>query len=187
MKLGARESQTTFRALLTAMSEPGTVTDVGQGGLPRILATLIDHEVRLAELGDPAWGTADFAVIRDGSSGGRLGDLRQGSLEDPAQGATAIYELRGVGHGPLALQLTGPGVGPAPRILSLDGLDPDEVAHIQRTRSRYPRGVDVIFVDREGRCACLPRSTSVSRAHLSADSGEIDEPRDAVPAAGRES
>lgn len=187
MKLGARESQMTFRALLTAMSEPGTVTDVGEGGLGRILATLVDHEVRLAEVDDPAWATADFAVIRDGSSGGRLADLRQGSLEDPAEGATAVYEMREVGRGPLALRLTGPGVGPAPRTLALDGLDPDEVAHIQRTRSRYPRGVDVVFVDPEGRCACLPRSTSVTRADMSAESDETDKTRDAVPATGRES
>lgn len=183
MRLRARESQQTFRALLTAMSEPGTVTDVGAGGLGRIVDTLVDHEVRLAELDDPDWGSADFAVIRDGSSRGRLAELRQGSLEDPAEGATAIYELREVGRGPVVLRLTGPGVGPTPRTLALDGLDPQELVHIQQTRSSYPRGVDVVFVDPQGRCACLPRSTSLIRA----DPGALpDQTPDAVPASRRE-
>ena len=161
MMLSARESQRTFRALLSAMSEPGTLTEVGADGVGRIVATLVDHEVTLAEPGDRHWSTADFAVIRGGSSQGRLLDLRRGSLEDPADGATAIFEATEVGEGPLVLRLSGPGVGPTPKTLALAGVDPAEVQHIQQTRAGYPRGVDVIFVDHAGRCACLPRSTAI--------------------------
>lgn len=169
MMISARESQRTFRALLTAMSEPGTVTEVGSDGVGRVVATLVDHEVRLVELEEapevPAdgWASADFVLIRGGSSRGRLLEVRRGSLEDPADGATAIYEVAEVGRGPLVLQVAGPGVGPAPKSVAVDGLDPEEVAAFTQTRAGYPRGVDVILLDKAGRCMCLPRSVSVEQ------------------------
>jgi alpha-D-ribose 1-methylphosphonate 5-triphosphate synthase subunit PhnH len=156
------ETQRAFRSLLAAMAEPGTVHRV-PGGLPLVLATLVDHEVRVAELGDPQWTEADFVVVRGGSSRGALATVRRGTHLDPARGATAIYELPAVGVGPLALTLTGPGVGPEPRVLRLTGLPDDEVELLQKTRIDYPRGVDVILVDSDGNCAALPRSTTVTR------------------------
>jgi alpha-D-ribose 1-methylphosphonate 5-triphosphate synthase subunit PhnH len=156
------ETQRCFRALLTAMSEPGTVHQL-RGGLPLVLATLVDHEVRVAELGDPHWAEADFVVVHGGTSRGELAHARQGTLYDPASGATAIYELDKVGDGPLGLSLTGPGVGVEPRLLLLTGLAEDEVALFRSTRAFYPCGVDIILVDLDGNCAALPRSTSVER------------------------
>jgi alpha-D-ribose 1-methylphosphonate 5-triphosphate synthase subunit PhnH len=149
--------QRCYRAVLSAMAEPGTVTDVG--GLDLILATLIDHEVRLARLGEPGWEEADFIVVGGGSSGGLLVEAKQGALLDPAQGATAIYVVDELGRGPLALSLSGPGVGPGGRVLRVRGLDRAEVAVIAATRTGYPRGVDVFLVDGAGRGAALPRST----------------------------
>jgi alpha-D-ribose 1-methylphosphonate 5-triphosphate synthase subunit PhnH len=154
------DTQRCFRALLNAMAEPGTVQQLG-GGLPLVLETLVDHEVRLAEIGDPHWAEADFVVVRGGSSAGELARVRRGSLYDPAAGATAIYELAAVGAGPVRLLLTGPGVGAEPRILRLTGLDPAEVGLFQATRAGYPCGVDLILVDPAGRCAALPRSTAL--------------------------
>lgn len=176
--LSARESQKTFRALLTAMSEPGTVTEVGPDAVHRVVATLVDHEVTLVDLGEThndsgapnrdeqwaeRWANADFVVIRGGSSHGLLLEVRRGSLVDPADGATAIYEVAEVGRGPLTLRVAGPGVGPVPKTFAVDGLDPDEVAAFAQTRSGYPRGVDVILLDRDGRCVCLPRSVAVEQ------------------------
>lgn len=169
MRTAALESQRTFRALLAAMSRPGTVEPVGSDGIARILAALVDHEVTAAEPGDPRWPDADFGVVRGGSTGGALLELKQGTLEDPADGATAIIEVTRVGTGSMVLELTGPGVGPTPARLALDGLDPDEVGRIQATREGYPRGVDVVLVDPEGRCACLPRSTRVHQADTGSD------------------
>jgi alpha-D-ribose 1-methylphosphonate 5-triphosphate synthase subunit PhnH len=163
MIFDALETQRAFRALLSATAEPGTVHAVPPG-LPLVLATLVDHEVRFAEVGDAHWPHADFVLVRGGDSGGELARVRQGTLLDPALGATAIYELDAVGAGPLALSLTGPGVGPRPRTLRLTGLCEAEVGLIRRTRAGYPLGVDVILVDRAGRCAALPRSTTVERA-----------------------
>jgi alpha-D-ribose 1-methylphosphonate 5-triphosphate synthase subunit PhnH len=156
------DTQEGYRALLSAMAEPGTVQRL-RAGLPLVLATLVDHEVRLAEVGEPSWADADFLLIRDGSSRGELARARQGTPLDPAAGATAIYEIAAVGAGPLALSLTGPGVGAAPRLLRLTGLAGDEVELFQATRASYPCGVDVILVDRLGRCAALPRSTAITR------------------------
>lgn len=157
------DTQRCFRAVLDAMSEPGTVRQLG-GGLPLVLATLVDHEVRVAEAGDPHWSEADFVVVHGGSSGGRLADVRQGTLADPAAGATALYDVDAVGSGPIAVVLTGPGVGPAPRTLRLTGLAAEEIDLFQQTRAGYPCGVDVILVDPAGRCAALPRSTALERA-----------------------
>jgi alpha-D-ribose 1-methylphosphonate 5-triphosphate synthase subunit PhnH len=156
----AIDTQRGFRALIGAISEPGTVRQVPPG-LPLLLATLIDHEVRLAEVGDPGWPDADFVLVHGGDSGGALVDARQGTLLDPAGGATAIYEIDAVGAGPVALTLTGPGVGPRPRTLRLAGVSTAEVGLWQQTRTEYPCGVDVIVVDPAGRCAALPRSTTV--------------------------
>ena len=164
MMFDALDTQRAYRALLSAMAEPGTVHDAPPG-LPLVLATLIDHEVIFAEVGDAHWRHADFVLIRGGDSGGELARVRQGTMLDPALGASAIYELDAVGEGPVALSLTGPGVGPRPRTLRLTGLAEAEVGLIQRTRAEYPRGVDVVFVDRAGRCAALPRSSTVDRAN----------------------
>ena len=101
---GPLDTQRCFRGLLSAMSEPGTVHNV-RPGLPLVLATLVDHEVRLAEVGEAHWDRADFVLVRGGDSGGELGRARQGTLLDPALGATAIYEIDAVGEGPLALSV----------------------------------------------------------------------------------
>ncbi len=160
MRFDALDTQRGYRALLGAVAEPGTVHPTPPG-LPLVLATLVDHEVRLAEVGDSHWADADFVLVRGGDSGGLLTWARQGTLLDPALGATAIYEIDTVGAGPLALSLTGPGVGPRPRTLRLSGLAAAEVELFRRTRADYPRGVDVLLVDTDGRCAALPRSTTV--------------------------
>jgi alpha-D-ribose 1-methylphosphonate 5-triphosphate synthase subunit PhnH len=157
-------TQRAFRALLAAMAEPGTVQRLpGAGGLPLVLATLVDHEVTVAWPGDPQWPDADFVVVPGGCSGGELARARQGSLLDPALGATAIYQVAAVGAGPLALSLSGPGVGSAPRVLRLTGLAGEEVDLLQQSRARYPLGVDVVLIDGDGRCAALPRSTTLER------------------------
>jgi alpha-D-ribose 1-methylphosphonate 5-triphosphate synthase subunit PhnH len=161
MTFGPLDTQRCFRGLLGAMSRPGTVHNV-RPGLPLVLATLVDHEVRLAEVGDPGWPAADFVLVRGGDSGGELARARQGTLLDPALGATAVYEVEAVGEGPLALSLSGPGVGPAPRTLYLSGVPASEIALWQATRSSFPLGVDVLLVDPAGWCAALPRSTTVS-------------------------
>lgn len=154
------ETQRAYRGLLAAMAEPGTVQRLG-GGVPLVLATLTDHEVIVATPSDPSVGTADFLVVTGGSSGGALLRARRGTPLDPADGATAVYAVTALGAGPMSLSLAGPGVGLVPRVLSVTGLDPAEVALVQQTRADYPCGVDVVLVDDCGQCAALPRSCTV--------------------------
>lgn len=160
MSAGVLDTQRVYRGLLSAMAEPGTVHQLG-GGVPLVLATLTDHEVTVATTSQPGVANADFLVVSGGSSDGVLLQARRGTPLDPADGATAIYDLAAVGTGPVQLSLTGPGVGTEPRVLSLTGLDPAEVELIQQTRADYPCGVDVVLLDSSGRCAALPRSCSV--------------------------
>lgn len=160
MRASVLDTQRAYRGLLAAMAEPGTVHQLG-GGVPLVLATLTDHEVTVAEPSDPTVETADFLVVTGGSSGGALLRARRGTPLDPAAGATAVYAVTSLGAGPVSVSLTGPGVGPAPRVLSVTGLDPAEVELVQQTRADYPCGVDVVFVDETGQCAALPRSCTV--------------------------
>jgi len=154
------DTQRAYRGLLAAMAEPGTMHPLG-GGVPLVLATLTDHEVTVVSSSDLGVETADFVVVDGGSSGGALLRARRGTPLDPAAGATAIYAITAVGAGPLALSLTGPGVGPVPRVLRITGLDAAEVELVQQTRADYPCGVDVVLVDDAGQCAALPRSCTV--------------------------
>jgi len=118
--------------------------------------------VLVVTAGQPGVADADFLVVTGGSSNGAVLDARQGTPLEPADGATAIYEVAGLGEGPLGLSLRGPGVGASPRVLQVAGLDRDEVELIRRTRADYPCGVDVLLVDAAGRCAALPRSCDVA-------------------------
>lgn len=154
-------TQRAYRAMLAATAEPGTVHDLG-GGVPLVLATLTDHEVRVAVAGQPGTAEADFLVITGGSSQGALLAARRGTALDPADGATAIYEVTSLVEGDLCLSLRGPGVGPTPRLLRVAGLDPAEVELIRQTRVDYPCGVDVLLIDAAGQCAALPRSCDVT-------------------------
>lgn len=156
---GPLDTQRCFRQLLRALAEPGVVT--APGPLDLVLVTLTDHEVLVAEPGDARWPAADVLVIRGGDSGGRLRAARRGTRLDPQDGATAVYEVAAVGEGPLALRLAGPGVPPEGRTVRVHGLGRDELAAIQDTRVDYPMGVDVLLLDRRGRCVGLPRSTAV--------------------------
>src|SRR5262249_49598003 len=129
----------------------------------------------------PRWDRADFVLVRGGDSHGELIRARRGTLLDPAQGATAIYEIDAVGTGcansgsarltprrdpeqaSVTLSLTGPGVGAKPRRLRLGGVSAQEIVLWQVTRSGSPCGVDLILLDRAGHCAALPRSTALER------------------------
>lgn len=183
-------AQRTFRVLLTAMANPGTVQmlDLRPGETPEeaIAFALCDHEVSFAVVGQPdAAGAVPVSrriTLRTGSveadiadaafvfAYGPLGDerwgrVRQGSLAYPDGGATVVYALPAIGvraalSQPLRSRLTGPGIE-TETWLSLVGLPGGELAARNRACAEYPMGVDCIFVDAHGQVACLPRSTTV--------------------------
>lgn len=174
-------SQRTYRALLRATANPGELvklTDVGVAAYEAVLTTLLDHEVTFCVVGEDAreaedrlssgtgartasLGDADFVLVLGGDSDGGLQKMRRGTLEEPADGATAIYVVRRLSdQGPLKLVLSGPGV-PDERIVGVEGLADIEVVAIGESRSGYPMGVDVYLVDGGGTLVGLPRSTGV--------------------------
>lgn len=174
-------SQRVYRTLLRATANPGELVvlpHTGPGVPQALLTALLDHEATFAVVGEGAreageelsWDTgasvvpvpkADFALALDGGFGGTLTELKRGTLEDPAEGATAIYAVRRLSErGPLTLCLAGPGV-PGERTVGIGGLAEGEIEMILETRAGYPLGVDVYFVDREGVVVGLPRSTRV--------------------------
>ncbi|MFB6201113.1 MAG: phosphonate C-P lyase system protein PhnH [Halorhabdus sp.] len=168
------DTRRTFRALLTAMSRPGTIESVPEPADRAVIATLVDHEVGLATDDDqlrealasqgrlstcPVEG-ADVVHAHDHT---RL-DVREcdrGSLEEPADGATVVYRVPAISQDPVGtttLSLSGPGID-GTRRLSV-GLPESELDALAAAQEPYPRGVDAVFASDE-RLAAVPRSTTV--------------------------
>jgi alpha-D-ribose 1-methylphosphonate 5-triphosphate synthase subunit PhnH len=103
---------------------------------------------------------ADFILIYGGSSKGLVSRMKRGSLKYPNESATLIYGVEFLGEGSLHLTLSGPGV-PSVCELDLEGVEMDEMRDLIRANSEFPLGLDVIFSDKDGKAACLPRSTVV--------------------------
>jgi alpha-D-ribose 1-methylphosphonate 5-triphosphate synthase subunit PhnH len=151
------------------------------------LATLLDRETTCALSAAGGWieqetslsrwlerfgGTrmkgpseADFALCLDGQSGALLTELRLGTEAAPEDGATAFICVLNMEGQPMSggsvLELRGPGIRETATI-TVWGLPATAQEAIVATRRAYPLGVDVILIDRRGRCTGLPRTTRVS-------------------------
>jgi alpha-D-ribose 1-methylphosphonate 5-triphosphate synthase subunit PhnH len=175
------DSQATFRAVLDAMSRPGTLRTLGDSLTPppplnqaaaATLLTLIDDTTKL-------WLSPEFEPARDwiafhcgaawasvpgdaafvlASALPDLATLSQGSDEEPEQSATVILQLAGLGTGP-RLELSGPGLR-APAEFRAQGLPPDMPGIWERNRSLFPRGIDLILCSGTT-VAALPRTLAV--------------------------
>jgi alpha-D-ribose 1-methylphosphonate 5-triphosphate synthase subunit PhnH len=179
-------AQSTFRAVLGAMSRPGSVHAAGVGLTPpapldlataAVLLTLADSDTSL-HLGtgtDAArdWiafhcgapfaalpGEADFALALSLPD---LAVLKSGSDDGPQDSATLILQVAALGAG-REWRLSGPGLK-APVSLRVDGLPDDFAACWAANHALFPRGVDLILCAGQHLTA-LPRSlriTDVSR------------------------
>ena len=176
-------AQETFRAILEAMSRPGTIQVAGGTLTPparlgqaaaACLLTLVDADTRLHAA--PAFeaardwiafhcgaafasdiGEADF-VLAD-----RLPDfasLAAGTDDGPQDGATVIMQVAGF-EGGMTLLLSGPGLK-APVSLSVDGLPANFPSLWAANHARFPRGVDLILCAGD-RLVALPRSLRVMK------------------------
>lgn len=176
------DTRETFRAVLTAMSRPGTVQRGPIDPADRaVMATLVDHEVgsyvedaalvaaleREGRLDRQPFEEAEVVHV-DGSTDGRVRNARRGSLEEPGRGATVVYRVGGViegistGNGATGLELSGPGV-PGTRSLAVTGLPAAEFDAIAEAQAGYPRGIDVVFAAGD-RIAAVPRSVELEVA-----------------------
>ncbi len=180
--------QRTFRAVLSAVSMPGTVEqltmlrdDDGRwAGVIAIAHSLLDHEVTFHVLtaGASADGPEETILRRTGSRTAPLAQAGyvftdatralaaveqavEGPLEEPERSATVIVLCDSVGAGDLALALSGPGVD-GEKVLRLGGVD----AAVMKARAErnwpFPVGIDLLFVDPLGRVAGVPRSTTAT-------------------------
>jgi alpha-D-ribose 1-methylphosphonate 5-triphosphate synthase subunit PhnH len=168
----------TFRVILQGMSHPGKVyslPDVLKEGVIDLLGCLIDNEVSFAVIDDKDMEKAlslqtgsrpvspedaDYILVANGTTGNRLTGCKRGSLEYPDTGATVVYLVEELSQRDDGIILSGPGVN---RSISLHvkGLDISEFHLLKKINSEFPLGVDVLFLDRSGRIACIPRSSQI--------------------------
>jgi len=181
------DAQLVFRKVLDAMARPGKVAKLpdiplnppAENKYPfLILFTLLDHEVGFEVLGaknnaeeisryiasntgssETSLENADFVLIYGGSSGGRIHEMKRGTLEYPDESVTLIYDVERIGTGML-LMISGPGIR-AERKVAIDGIEEEEIRDMVRVNSEFPLGVDAIFSDRCGNILAMPRSTKV--------------------------
>lgn len=162
-------SNTTFEALLWAMSRPGRVRDLPSSGGGALITALLDRECAVfcedpllippilqtgAMLSDIA--DADHVFLGSLGSAERLNEVDLGSDLYPDDGATIILRAT-IGSGP-DLRLTGPGID-GMETLRLDGV-PCDMWDLRKRLIRYPRGFDLFIIDGT-KVVGLPRSTNI--------------------------
>lgn len=183
------QSQAAFRALLAALSEPGTLQQVAADITPpeglatataTALLTLADYETPVwlpealrngpagawlrfhcaaALVDDPT--EAAFAVI-DGAAGEpKLSAFNLGTDQFPDRSTTVIVQVAGL-EGGSAITLAGPGILGS-RNIAPQGLRSGFTDELRENGALYPLGVDVLLAHGEGLIG-LPRSTQIEEA-----------------------
>lgn len=182
-----KDSQSVFRAVLAALSEPGKACDLPtlaggtdglSPGLAGVLLTLTGPETHVAL--SPALQTdavqryirfhtgagliddlsrAAFIFVGQGDDLPALDQCNAGTQEYPDRSATVVVEVPALSGGPLR-QLRGPGIETA-RDFSVAGLPQDFVTQWAENRELFPRGIDMVFVA-GGAVLGLPRSTRMA-------------------------
>lgn len=181
------DTRETFRALIDAMSRPGTVQTGPTTPMDHaVVSTLVDHEIGFRtddeELGDALatqgrltevpFGVADIVHLR-GTSDERLRDVRRGTLKEPSRGGTVVYRVEELNDrmevetgDDSAMERRGADhqllelTGPGvsgTRMLGVTGLALPEIEAITDAQSGFPRGIDVMLTT-ERQVAVLPRS-----------------------------
>ena len=180
------DTQGCFRALVGAMSRPGTVTNAPVAPADHaVLATLVDHEVTchttdetirtaLANEGrfEPAAPAAADIVHAPAPADSYAAEMEQGTLKEPSDGATVVYRVDALTTGDATdagtdatdadttrCRLRGPGV-PGERTLAIDGFPVEEAEALAAAQSSYPQGIDAILTT-DDRIAAIPRSVDM--------------------------
>ena len=168
-----RDAQACFRAVLTAMAQPGSIATVSVASRPAglceaaaaVLLTLADADTPVWLMGEqarawvafhcgapfaPALARA-FFVVADALP--ELDDLNAGTEELPEDSATLILQVARLGQGRDWL-LEGPGLA-APTVFTAN-LPSDFATFWSANRARFPRGIDLILCAGD-RLAAIPR------------------------------
>lgn len=183
------QSQAAFRALLTALSEPGLMQQVAPGfaapeGLEPATAiallTLADYETPIwlpetlrdgpagawlrfhcgaALVDEPA--KAAFAVIDGKGEAPLLSAFNPGTDQFPDRSTTVLVQCAGLAGGE-AVTLAGPGI-PGSREIAPTGLRSGFWVELAANAELYPLGIDLILSRGEAVIG-LPRSTQIVEA-----------------------
>ncbi len=168
-----------FRVILQGVSHPGNVLSLpdpheDEPAVFAVLGCLLDNEVTLSVIGDPALEAAlarhtasrtahpenaDYIIVRNGTTCGKLAGFKRGSLEYPDTGATILYLVEELSQA-TGVVLSGPGVNGTVS-MRITGLDPSELQLLRQVNSEFPLGIDAIFLDQSGHIACIPRSSRI--------------------------
>jgi len=175
------DSQRVFRAVLTALSEPGRILSIETGCVPpdpldpvaaAIVLTLCDGDTPLWLAPDLA-GASSFIRFHTGApivtkpadamfaiAGAAqrppLAALNPGTPEYPDSAATLVLTVEAL-DGSVGWSLRGPGIAGSRAFLPR-GIDNNFAGEWRSNRAGFPLGVDVLFAARS-QVAGLPRST----------------------------
>lgn len=185
------QSQATFRAVMDALANPGTVQKVSTADsmgrhltpqLANILLTLCDHDtsIWLDDIlrADSAVldfvnfhsgatvvsepGRAVFAFATGAAHLPRLDRFNPGTQEYPDRSTTIVLAVTTLEGGAERI-IRGPGIKDHGHISPV-GLPEDFVAQWAANRELFPRGIDLLLVA-DGAVMGLPRSTRISEGH----------------------
>ena len=184
------DSQTAFRSILAAMSEPGRIYHlIAPAEAPpsiasataSVLLALADYETPIwlsPALGDdvsaylrfhcgaPIVKTPDaaaFAIMTGKAQEPDLASFHAGDPLYPDRSATVIVECQSFAGG-MELSLAGPGIETTRRITPA-GLPADFVRQLADNAARYPLGVDVVVTCGADAMA-LPRTTQATASGI---------------------
>ncbi|CAH0204975.1 phosphonate C-P lyase system protein PhnH [Roseomonas sp. CECT 9278] len=176
------DAQAAFRAVLEAMSRPGRVVVAGSAlqapaPLCRAAAAVL---LALADADTPLWSDAgadaqawlrfhcgapivampgDAAFVLASGAPPALAALQAGTEEQPQRGATLVLQVAALEPG-RGWRLTGPGIEHEHR-LAVTGAPDGFIAAWAASRTRFPRGVDVVLCAHD-RLAALPRTVAIA-------------------------
>ncbi len=188
--LQAEMSQLVYRAVLNAMSHPGSCFELPveacmgpTNALIAVCRTLMDHEVTFVVFPCPqaeettetihkktkakpaARHVADFAINFGPNSEGRIAELKCGIPEYPDQNATVIYYIENPSdHFCRGIELSGPGILDSVQP-QMTGLSEEELCLLCEIND-FPLGIDAIFVKPSGEVMAVPRSSRVERKEV---------------------
>ena len=184
------DAQTSFRAIMDALANPGTAhklaeTALAQGPLSAELASTLltlsdaDTHIWLSDslrtapveafiafhTGAPLTrepGRATFALVANVDELPRFDQFNLGTQEYPDRSTTIVLAVPALSGGPDML-LRGPGINDHIHC-SPAGLPEDFLTQWADNRELFPRGIDLLLVS-DGQVMGLPRSTRISEGH----------------------